>query len=212
VHDVLLGVGEPPVATLPVLTQIRRRARGRSITRLVPAGLLRAAVLLLALAGIVSAAIPGTPLRQWIEDVLSPEPEAVQAPAEIPVLPVVPTPVAPAPVQLTSITLVPQDGYIVVRLRSLAPEVGIRLEVVDEARASVEFANDPGVRPLTAAGRIEISNITRAPVTVRIPRSAGDATVEVNGQVWWQKQGDEIEILGPGRERPGNAVLFTPRS
>jgi hypothetical protein len=49
-------------------------------------------------------------------------------------------------------------------------------------------------------------------VTVRIPRSAGDATVEVNGQVWWQKQGDEIEILGPGRERPGNAVLFTPRS
>lgn len=211
VHEVLLGVGEAPVAGLPVLSQIRRRARGRGVTRLVPAGLLRAAIVLLALAGIVSAAIPGTPLRQWIEDVFTLEPEAPESPV-IPEQPVVPTPEAPVPVQLTSITIAPQDGYIVVRLRSLAPQVEIRLEVVDDTRASVEFVNDPDVRPLTAAGRIEITNITREPVTIRIPRSAGDATVEVNGQVWWQKQGNEIEILGPGRERPGNAVLFTPRS
>jgi len=212
VHEVLLGVGEAPVAGLPVLTQIRRRARGRGLTRLVPAGLLRAAVLLLALAGIVSAAIPGTPFREWIEDVLAPEPDTPELPEVVPEQPVIPTPVAPAAIQLTSIAIAPRDGHIAVRLRSLAPQVEIRLEVVDDARASVEFANDPDVRPLTAAGRIEITNISRAPVTVRIPRSAADATVEVNGQVWWQKQGDEIEILGPGRVRPGNAVLFTPRS
>lgn len=201
------------VADFATLREIRRRGRGTGLRRLVPASLARAAMLLLALAGVVAAAVPGSPLRRWLADVIEPEvaePQAVDTPA---VAPAVPAPVAPEPVQETGRFVAPDNGRIVVRLIAPAPGLEIHLRLVDELEAGVTWnAADEDARSRQTAGTLEVTGLDRGPVTIRIPRSVAEAIVEVDGRVWWQKQGADIRIPGPAHQDTGDGIVFQARS
>jgi hypothetical protein len=210
VHEVLGSVTGVPTPDPAILVQIHRRARSRGVARLIPASLMRAAVLLIALAGVVAAAIPGTPLRRWLEDVLAPEPDQ---PAIAPAPPSEPPVAPPAPAPLSGGSVLPSEGAVTVRLRSPASGVGIRLELTNDTRAWVQWSSaNESVRSGTGTGWIEVRNVERGSVLVRIPRSVVQATLEVDGAVWWQKQGDDTVIPGPGQPLPNDTVIFAPRS
>lgn len=211
VHEVLGELPGGTVADFGTLAMIRRRAR-RGPLRLVPAGLARAAMLLLALAGVVAAAIPGSPLRRWLVDVLDigAEPAAPAEPAE----PAEPLPAPVVPVQQeTGRAIALEAGRVVIRLVAPAPSVEIRLRLVDADEASVTWnATDADARTRQMAGRLDVYGIDSGPVTIAIPRNALDALVEVDGRVWWHKQGSEIRIPGPAHEDTDDGVIFSTRS
>jgi hypothetical protein len=213
VRDALGDLGPAPIADFGTLAAIRRRARSGSFRRFVPAGLARAAMLLLALAGVVAAAIPQSPLRRWLADVLDPEPETAVAPVAPPVVPEPPR-ISPAPVaQETGRAIPMEDGRVVIRLMAPSPAVEIRLRLVDTREAAVTWnASDADARTRQTAGRLDVYGLSSGPVTIEIPRSAVDALVEVDGRVWWHKQGAAIRIPGPAHEDTGDGVVFSARS
>lgn len=210
VHEALSALPGETLADFGTLAEIRRRASGRSIRRFVPAGLARAAMLLLALAGVVAAAMPESPLRRWLEDVLADEPETAAAPAVE--APVVAEPPA-APIQETGRAIALEAGRVVIHLVAPSPALEIRLRIVDGDEASVTWnAADADARTRQTAGRLEVFGLDSGPVTISIPRSAIDALVEVDGQVWWHKQGGEIRTPGPAHEDTRDGIIFRPRS
>ncbi len=213
--ECLSGVGEPPVADLATFAALRRRARRPAVTRGLSAGLARAAMLLLALAGVVAAAVPGSPLRQWLEDAFGGETVPAPAPQEEPAS-VTPesTPVAaPAAEQEIGPAVALEAGRITIRLLALHPSVAVRVLVADEAEASVLYSSsNRDARSTSASGRIDLANVNQGRVTIVIPRAAVEAMVEVNGSAWWQKVGTEVRILGPGSAVPGEGTVFSARS
>lgn len=204
-------IAETRPADLPTLAAVHRRRRSGGIARVLPAGLARAAVLLLALAGVVAAALPDSPVRRWLEEVLDP-------PAAVPPAPQVTAPATPAaplvpPVQLTGRELPLADGSIEIRLISPAPGLEFRVEMVESRLVSVTWnADDPDVRSTSATGRLEVAELSRGPVTILIPRVASRASILVDGQVWWTKTGTETRIVGPGQEGADHAVTFSARN
>lgn len=205
VHSALNALPGERTADFATLAEIRRRARRPSARRLFSGGLARAAILLLALAGVVAAALPESPLRRWIEDVLQDEPA-------IPVTEPAPEPVA-EPVQETGRAIALDRGRVTIRLVAPAPDVAIRLRLVEDPEASVLWnAVDADARTRQGSGTLEIHGLDHGPVTIRIPRQARDAIVEVDGVIWWRKQGSEIRVPGPAHEETGDGVVFSPRS
>lgn len=199
-HQAISVWGDLPVADFGTLGEIRRRARPAH--RLVPAALARAAMLLLALAGVVAAAVPGSPLRRWIDDVRG----ADESPDRVTDA-VSPTPTPEVGPRQGGVFVRPEAGVVTIRLVGPAP--GLMVRVVDDAEAGVVWTGpDEGVRSRQSAGLLEVSGLPGGPVTVTIPRSALSASVVVNGRIWWEKAGPEVRIPGPAHEERGDEVLF----
>lgn len=210
-HAVLAVLGDAPDATLPALAAVHRRARGRGVAR-IPASLVRAAALLLIFGGVVAAAIPGSPLHRWIIDVVGEEPVAEPAPPVIEPPPVVePAPVR-EPVQETGLSILPADGELTIRLQDVGPDTEVVVREVDEELAWARWnAANTGVRQRSGAGRLEISNVGPGPMTLLIPRSARSVIVEVDGSIWWAREGGQVRVLGPRPERARDGVVFHQR-
>jgi hypothetical protein len=204
---------EPTVALLEARAGVARRSRAAARTRepvlLFGWSLARAALLLLGLAAVASATIPGSPLRRWIEELLA---DATVAPAEAPAI--VEAPAAPAP-PMAEVSVAPEQGRVRVTLLDLPADASVRVRLVDGDRAAVlAMGGAAGARFTTGPGRIEVRGPTASggEVLVQLPRSALRAEVLVDGRPYLVKDGAAVRLLAPAADTTGSEILFRPGS
>jgi hypothetical protein len=179
---------------------------------------LRAAILLIAIAGAASATIPGSPVHAWIERLFAParsSPPPVQpAPAAGEVAaPPAPAP-QPAPQPADAVFLVPAaSGALSIAIESPDPRLRIRVRLSDaldiEVRAtgaasSAQFRSGPG--------RLGISGGGPGEIMLSIPRSATPVTLTIDGRVYLEKGPDRINILAPTADTAGAEIVFQARA
>jgi anti-sigma factor RsiW len=190
-----------PVAQAQMSLRARRLRAGRwGEAR---KALLRAAILVLGVAGVAAAAVPGSPVREWVEEKVLPDrkqalqPTLGQTPAEQPQQPAA----ASAP---SGVSIRPDAGVVRVVLTGASPKLRVTARLVDTDRAGVLARGKAasGARFRTAPGRIEVVNAGEGELEVEIPRDARAATVQVNGHVYVAKDGDSLRVLAPA-DAPG---------
>ncbi|MGD8277202.1 MAG: zf-HC2 domain-containing protein, partial [Gemmatimonadota bacterium] len=161
------------------------------------AGLLKAAAVVLLVAGAASAAIPGSPVRRWAEALFDrvsggPAPEAVQ--------PEVVTPTEPdEPAQEPSVATVPMilradAGRLRVSVHTVDPAATVTVRVVD-GEGQIRPATE-GKRYRSGEGHVDVYDISKS-VLIEIPRSLPGATVEVDGRLIWRKEGASVRAYEP---------------
>lgn len=162
----------------------------------------KAAGLVLLLAAAASAAVPGSPIRAWIESAVEPEPqpEASRQPE-----PPAPEPAA-APAVPVAVSIAPAAGRVDVVLEELDGS-SIRVTETDGERVAVSAAGterDPAFS--MGPGRIEVRGAVGGEVTIEIPRSLAEARVLVDGELYAEKSGGRLRTpgapAGPDAEVP----------
>ncbi len=152
----------------------------------------RAAILLLAAAG-VAYAIPGSPLRSWIESATAPE--AVD-PA-----PALDSPAATGGVEVT----VPATGLRIV-LTSAGAEQLVEVRWVEGDRASIVAA--PGSRYSVAEGRAGVV-LQPGPVAVELPETASPVTIDVDGRTILRRVDGVLELPGVVVSRTDERIVLS---
>jgi len=191
-------------------TSIGRSPRWRAV----PRDLLKAAAIVLLLAGAASAAIPGSPVRQLVDRAVRLI-RGESAPVQVPATVAEPAPGVPAAVREPSAPVdasIPvSEGRARISIHSPAAAARITVRLVDADRVTVRWdSEDEGVRFRTAPGSIDIYQVETA-LVVEIPRTLDHATVEVDAIVYYLKDGSQASILGPGGEVSGDEVVFQAR-
>ena len=174
---------------VPVLTAQARFAKLRRQDDRSPVAprraLARAAMFIVGLAAVASAAVPGSPVRGWISDALTrvgllDQPQSAAAPAVIDEAPAVATDSGAT----AAISIEPVDGRVRVVLTNVHADATVSVETVAATRAFVETKGLAAqARFRTGPGRIEVIDIGGGNVVVQIPSSVKDATVEQDGRV-----------------------------
>jgi anti-sigma factor RsiW len=212
-HDALSLLDAPaPMlrAQAAIAAERRAPARGWRRTRLGTWGIAKAAMLLLALAGMASAAIPDSPVRRALETTFARVAQLFTGEDDVlqPAAPDVVGPAAPV-LESASMAIVPAGGRVRVVLHAPVGDVDVEVRLVDGPRALVETAMaTQDVRLRSAAGRIEVSGMTEGRVVVSIPATVPSATVEVAGRVAVYKQGALLHLTGPAGTGAGESVRF----
>lgn len=195
----------------PARAAVRRRAANAGAGRALRRGLARAALLVLGVAGIAYASVPGSPVRAWLErdapaahEPLAPL--AVEPPAVHSVEPPAVHSVEPA---VSGISIRPEDGRVRVVLSASAPALRVHTRVGDGELAEVEATGAAaGARFRTGPGRIEVVGAGPGEVHVVLPRAAHTAVVEVNGEVRLLRQGERMQLMGPVEQDDASGVVF----
>ena len=193
------------VSTLDAEPPTRRAsgALGRQARRGV-GSFVKAAGLILALAAAASAAVPGSPVRAWIENVVDSEPDVAEV-SPPPALPEAPPPVE-APAAPAGVSIVLASGPVVVSLDGLDAEV-IRLEGAEGAAASVAGVgaqSDPVFR--TGLNRVDVVDGTGGEIRVLLPVGAPGSRLVVDGQVYAEVAEGAIEARVPAMADDGALV------
>lgn len=182
---------EPPAATpptpTPAATTAMRRARAGTYS------FVKAAGLVLALAAAASAAVPGSPVRQWVANAIEPD----RAPAPQVVAEQAPAPVATLPPAPAGLSISPAGGTLVVSLDRMDGSA-IRLAGAEGSQASVSVVGaerDPEFR--TGPGRLLVRDGVGGTVHVRLPVNHDGARLEVEGRLYAESRGGEIRVLVP---------------
>lgn len=169
-------------------------------------GLLQAATLALVLAGVVGAAIPGTPLRHWIESVIAAvtredeQPAVVEQPVEA-----VPAPPAAEPaVTADEFRAYPVDGRVHIALSDPPANARIVVGLSDDDRAVLSATASFEA----SAGRLEAFSIGEGDIEITLPRDAVTSTVEVDGRIVVQREAGEYTYLAPGASRQGDVIVL----
>ncbi|MFW6206290.1 MAG: anti-sigma factor family protein [Gemmatimonadota bacterium] len=189
------------VAALDVeVRPARRPEAARSGWRLTTP-FVRAAVLVLLLAAAASA-IPGSPVRGWIESVVTPRTPTVVPEVVTPVPEVLqPAPdAAPAGVALSPV------GAVEIVVSGLE-DTSILLVETDEPEVSTTVAateRDPVFR--TGPGRIEVTDGVGGRLTVALPRSLASVRLVVDGQLYAEKEAGTLTVHVPGETVDGMVV------
>jgi hypothetical protein len=192
------------------LREVKRRTASRATS--VPAiALGRAAAIVLVSAAALSATVPGSPVRGWIEDVWRGDPR----PAAVPPAPRAGEAEAVAASGAEGMAgvsvLPPAEGM---RVALIAPAPGIALAVTfhDGPRLGVWASDDTGgVRFRTGTDRVEIHGATTGELMIEVPRSILQLTIDVGGQVYMLKEGDRILFPGPAADTSGPEIRFRTR-
>lgn len=188
------------VAVLDVEPAFSPTRRSGSRARRGTSSVVKAAGLILALAAAASAAVPGSPVRAWIESAIEPEAPAAPTPAPDRTPALAPTELpAPAGVSLSA------DGPVVVALVGVEG-TAILLEASDGASASVSArgcVRDPVFR--TGRDRIEVREAAGGQVRVRLPARSG-ARLEVNGRLYAEARQGALRVHVPGDTIDGAIV------
>jgi hypothetical protein len=200
-------------ADLPAPTDAARAAVARR--RAAPAGLrtarralLRAALLVLGVAGAAAAAVPGSPVRRWIERAVAPAPAPAPAP---PVRTAQPEPAAEeAPAAGVSFPV--ENARVRVVIRGAGPALRVRTRVSSGSTVEVS-ATGPAAhaRFRTGPGRVEVVGAEAGEVLVVLPAAAADATVEVDGAVVLAREGGVLRFPGPRPDSTAAGLVFRPR-
>lgn len=205
----LLATGDVPAPVAQAQMSLRaRRARRAPWGGEARRALLRAAVLVLALAGVAAAAVPGSPVRAWIEDAVLPARKEALAPT-VGRAPAPPPRQAAAPGAPTGVSIRPDAGTVRVVLSGASPRLLVTARMVDGDRAEVLARGRArsGARFRTAPGRIEVVGAGPGEIEIEIPRAVRAATVEVNGHVRVAKDGDSLRVLAPAGKPGGSPAV-----
>ena len=165
--------------------------------------LARAAVLVLVVAAAASASVPGSPLREWIVDVVR-APAPVEAPPPVPR--VVQPPVAEVPAAPVGVALA-ESGEVEVVVSGLE-RAAIRLVRSDISGVSVSAVGtlrDPVFRIGTA--RIHVVGGAGGELVVEVPRGARLVRLVVDGRPYAEVVGGTLRLLEPGEE-DGDGVVW----
>jgi anti-sigma factor RsiW len=210
-HEALavLIAPEPPMSRARAALAAERRASRSGVRRLGARSLAKAAMLLLTLAGAGAAAIPGSPVRRALEASIARVAELIRGPESPVASPAEPMADDPAALAATGASVAPANGRVRVVLHAPAQGTDVVVRLVDAPRAEVETATlEAGVRFRTGAGRIEVSSLSPGTVTIVIPRSVQNATVEIDGRVYAYKRDGVLQLSGPAGEQSGTEVSF----
>lgn len=172
---------EPP-ATRPAGGRLGSRAREGT------ASLVKAAVLVLVLAAVASAAVPGSPVRAWVASLI----EGDQAPTSE--QPVTAPAVSERPGAPAGVSINPASGRVVVALSGL-DDVLIRLETSAGSQAGISIVGaerDPTFR--TGAGRVEVKDGLGGEVRIRLPLGVESARLEVDGALFAETRDGRLEL------------------
>jgi anti-sigma factor RsiW len=174
----------------------RLRGAGRSWTR--------AAVLVVGVTAAAVAAVPGSPVREWLINTWrailaeeQPEPGGPETPSVREIIPEVRTPMSVTPV----------SGRVRIVLQSPAAGTRVHVQLVDDEKAWVEAATSQfraGGGVLTAIG-------ATGEVRIALPRDLNSASVEVDGRVYVLKEGETLRYMGPATAQQSDSGLtFRP--
>jgi anti-sigma factor RsiW len=185
----LLDAPAPSVRHALARFEAARGARPRRRFETGRRALVRAAMLVLAVAGVASAAIPGSPVRRWLA-MATERVAGVLTPAERPAAEA-PLP-APAMEAMAGASAVPAQGRVRVVLAEVAEGTTVRVLLVDGGRAIVRADETSGARFTSGPGRVEARGVELGQIIVELPRNALVATVELDGQVVVSREGDAL--------------------
>lgn len=206
----LLDVPLREGAVEQALWRAQQGARRPGGTRLLRGALSRAAILLVAAAGVVSAALPGSPVRQVIEQWLAGgSDEASEAAGGAAPAPVVTPAPAAAPVRRAEMTVLPVDGRVRVLIWSAEAAALVQVNFVSGDRVSVQAGGEEGaVRFRSGPGRLEVYDLGAGAAIIELPRSLTQASIEVNGRQYLFKEGDQLRMPGPVAARTAGTIEF----
>jgi anti-sigma factor RsiW len=192
-----------------------RRAVGWGRGWWVPLTLPRAAGIVLLLTGTAAAAVPGSPLREWIvrgwEGLRaghSPEVSGMVEGGTEEGAGARTTPATQPTPPETGATLLPDAGGVELWIQEVPARAEVTVVFLAGDRAGV-FAG-AGTSYRTGSGRLEASG-PPGPVRVELPRGAARAEVRVNGQVVLRRTAAGTEVLGEVARRAEGAVVFVAR-
>lgn len=187
-----------PVAQATMSMRARRLRAGRWAEA--RRALARAAVLLVALAG-VAAAVPGTGVHEWIGHAVLPARRDPLGPTMRPAAPPAPAPRPAAEVQPRGLSIHAERGGARVVLRRVAPGVEVHVRLADGDLAGVLARGQAAARAhfVIATGmlQVEVAGAESGVLEVQLPRDARTATLEVNGRVYVAKDGDALRVVAP---------------
>lgn len=155
----------------------------------------QAALFLALLAGGASAALPGSPVRDWMEQLVT---------KAGPTTPTAVADEAAADDERVGARIAPADGAVELELVGLPPGTEIEVMLVESGRASVTAPR--GARFSTAAGRLT-ATVPGGPVRVEIPTSVR-AILRVNERMFLEKTGDGLTLRGPVTDRTPAQLRF----
>jgi hypothetical protein len=195
------GLADP--GPLPVVAALS--AGGRRL-RYTGWSLARAAGLVLVAAGAAAALVPGSPIREWMEDrsgsgspiESAPVEVAAEAPDE-----------SPAEAGATAISVDLLEGGLTVSLRGFGRNSNVHVRLTDARRASVRVegaAESP--RFVTGPGTLEVIGSREGEIWVELPRSAGEAAVYVDGAAAVRTERGQLVVLWPVSDSLRGEVVF----
>lgn len=177
--------------------------RGRRVARLGTGTFVKAAGLTLFVAAAASAAVPGSPVRAWIESVVVSTPEPAPPPAAAPVAE---SPAAPAGALPAGLSVMPRAGRVDVEVTGLE-NTTIRLQegVGESVTVSSRGAQrDPSFR--SASGRIGVRGGVGGELLVELPPSLPGGRLVVDGRVYAEVVSGELLVRVPGETVDGAVV------
>jgi hypothetical protein len=189
-----------------------RHSRGSRTGRLLTWGVGRAAALLLVAAGVASAALPGSPVREAIAGWLAggEDTETAGAPGSAPAASrETPTPERVTELRRAEMTVLPVDGRVRVLIWAASSDATVRVNFVSGERVSVQAGGEEGeVRFRSGPGRIEVYDLGPGHAVVNLPSSLAQASIEVDGRQFLYKDGDQLRTPGPMVEQTAQMIVF----
>lgn len=151
--------------------------------------LAQAAALVLVFAGAAAAAIPGSPVHEWIARTLAPasdpSPASLSAPTDEP-----DTRTGP---DETGLVVSPDGGHIRIELVGLPSGTEIVVRLTDEGGAGVFGPASSRLELEGETGRIRVG-AAAGPIRVELPRGLPTADLLVDGRVYLSKRGEAVDL------------------
>lgn len=180
----------------------RSGARKHGGGRLARSTLWKAAVLVLGLGAVASAAVPGSPVEGWIGDAVralasgfSGEP----APADAPAPDTAARPAAPQGVS------VPVSDRAVVRITDPAPGLRVRVRPVEDSLLSV-FAR--GARYRAGDGTIEVLGADRPDLRIELPTGPGTARIMAGEVLLLERVDGRLRVRAASADTVDGTISF----
>ncbi len=197
------GLADPgPIPVAAALSQPgshRLRRTGWSLAR--------AAGLVLVAAGAAAALVPGSPLRDWIENAFVADPATSTGSVES----AAPEEAAgdPGIAGPTAISVDLLGGELTVNLRGFGHGSNVHVRLSGERRASVRVEGVGGSpRFVTGPGTLDVIGSGEGEIWVELPRSASEGAVLVDGKPAVRLEGGRLVILWPEADSPRGEAVF----
>ena len=182
-----------PIPAAATITPLRRRRASRR-------PLLAAALIIIFVAG-AGAAIPGSPLREWLARSVE---LVTGGSSEEPSDPTMPVSGQRAG-SPAAVSVQPLNGLVRIIITQPAPETTIRVRLLDGGTASVWSVEG---RYRTAPGEIEVLGAGPGEVVILLPRTVPSAEVELDGRLVATKEGSDFRLLIPAADSSDAEVSF----
>lgn len=186
---------DPPEVSLDLAHAAWRRRLGSGWVRAAHRSLPRAALFVLAIGGIASATVPGSPVRGWAESLWE-EPDTAEPPQagrEVAAS-------TPGPKEVTAgVLIAPADGELHVFVEHPSPDLRIRVRLADQAEMVVRGhagAADASFR--IGRGQVRVEEAGAGELEVVIPRAVQRASISVDGRRLLLKEGEDLHTLLAG--------------